>query len=104
MISFLEPLLSEVEEIVKKVSLLGKDFSLLYDLVEPDQNSPQNLMRLLENYREFLYKQKEFNHKNFLKAQDFYDLGFVREKDGSGKLKGITSQDGGELSELLRWL
>jgi hypothetical protein len=46
-------------------------------------------MLLLENYREFLYKQKEFNHKNFLKAQDFYDLGFVREKDGSVKRKDV---------------
>jgi len=89
MIGFLEPLLSEVEEIVKKVSLLGKDFSLLYDFVEPDKSSSQNLMILLENYRGVLYKQKEFNHKKFLKVQDFYDLGFVRGKDGSVKREDV---------------
>ena len=91
-IGFLDPLLSELEKIVKSVSLLVKDFSLLYDFVEPDKSSPQNLMLLLENYREFLYKQKEFNHKKFLKAQDFYDLGFVREKDGSVKRKDVILQ------------
>jgi hypothetical protein len=91
-VGFLDPLLSEVEEIVKRVSLLGTDFSLLYKFVEPDKSSPQNLMLLLENYREFLYKQKEFNHKKFLKVQDFYDLGFVREKDGSVKRKDVILQ------------
>ena len=98
MIGFLEPLLINLEETVKNVSFLVKDFSLLYDFVEPDQNSPQNLMRLLKNHRKFLYQQKEFNHKEFFKAQDFYDLGFVREKDGSAKRKGITLQvERGEL-------
>lgn len=91
-IGFLDPLLSELEKIVKSVSLLVKDFSLLYDFVEPDKSSPQNLMLLLENYREFLYKQKEFNHKKFLKAQDFYDLGFVRGEDGSVKRKDVILQ------------
>ena len=37
-------------------------------------------MILLENYRGVLYKQKEFNHKKFLKVQDFYDLGFCKGK------------------------
>jgi hypothetical protein len=97
-VGFLGPLLSEVEEIVKSVRLLVKDFSLLYNFVEPDQNSPQNLMRLLKNHQKFLYQQKESNHKKFLKAQDFYDLGFVREEDGSVKRKGITLQvERGEL-------
>jgi hypothetical protein len=92
MIGFLEPLLINLEEIVKDVSFLVKDFSLLYDFVEPDQNSPQNLMRLLKNHQKFLYQQKESNHKKFLKAQDFYDLGFVREKDGSVKRKDVILQ------------
>ena len=92
MIGFLEPRLINLEEIVKSVNLLVKDFSLLYDFVEPDKSSPQNLMLLLENYREFLYKQKKSNHKKFLKAQDFYDLGFVREKDGSVKRKDVILQ------------
>ncbi|WPX98978.1 Ankyrin repeat domain-containing protein [Candidatus Megaera polyxenophila] len=98
MIGFLELLLINLEEIVKNVSFLVKDFSLLYDFVEPDQNSPQNLMQLLKNHQKFLYQQKESNHKKFLKAQDFYDLGFVREEDGSVKRKGITLQvERGEL-------
>lgn len=91
-IGFLDPLLSELEKIVKSVSLLVKDFSLLYDFVEPDESSPQNLMQLLKNHREFLCQQKESNHKKFLKAQDFYDLGFVREKDGSVKRKDVILQ------------
>ena len=91
-VGFLDPLLSELEKIVKNVSLLVEDFSLLYDFVEPDKSSSQNLMLLLEKNREFLYKQKEFNHKKFLKAQDFYDLGFVREKDGSVKRKDVILQ------------
>ncbi len=95
----LVPLLSKVNEIVKIVSLLVKDFTLLYDFVEPDKSSPQNLMLLLKNHRQFLYQQKESNHKKFLKAQDFYDLGFVREENGSVKRKGgITLQvERGEL-------
>lgn len=71
MIGFLEPLLSEVEEIVKKVSLLGKDFSLLYDFVEPDKSSSQNLMILLENYRGFYINKRNLIIKNFLRFRIF---------------------------------
>lgn len=84
--------LKKLHLILEKMVSLTKDFETLYNFIAPSHDLEQNLTQILNDYRNSLSHKKQLAYTEFLELQDFVDLGFRVEQDGTTARRDIILQ------------